>query len=268
MALLVHGREDAASAQLNLLAEWQRADGSVPVMHGQEGPSWTTSLVVTAWSLHFGRLSPRVAAAEKNKRDDSRSESSTLKNIQAGVNWLLGLEGVVVPKHPGGHDPAIPGWPWVEATHSWVEPTAWALIALKASGYGEHPRARQAAALLVDRLLPGGGCNYGNTVVLGRELRPHVQPTGLALLALRHEPDASGKIARSVAYLQRELRPRITPASLAYALLGLAARRAFPNQVDALLERCVEDSAQRDATLELALLTLAAAGNDCPLIID
>jgi hypothetical protein len=140
------------------------------------------------------------------------------------------------------------------------------LIALTASGHADHPRAQQAAALLIDRLLPGGGCNYGNTVVLGRELRPHVLPTGLALFALRGQSDHSGKIARSLAYLQRELKPTVTPASLAYALLGLAAHGVAPQSAESLLARCADAALRRGATMELALLTLAAIGIESPLV--
>ena len=43
-----------------------------------------------------------------------------------------------------------------------------------------EPRIREAVRLLWDRQLPHGGWNYGNTVVLKQELRPHLLPTGLA----------------------------------------------------------------------------------------
>ena len=93
-------------------------------------------------------------------------------------------------------------WPWVLGTHSWIEPTAFNVLALKAAGRGEHPRTREAVRLLVDRLLPTGGCNYGNTTVLGQQLRPHLAPTGLVLLSLAGEQINDSRIAKSLAYLQ------------------------------------------------------------------
>ena len=96
------------------------------------------------------------------------------------------------------------GWPWVAGTYSWVEPTAIGLLALKHTAYARHRRAREAALLLVNRLLESGGCNYGNTVVFGQTLRPHVQPSGLALLALADEDDPAGRIGRTLDYLRSE----------------------------------------------------------------
>ena len=85
----------------------------------------------------------------------------------------------------------------LEENRAWLEPTAMALLALKHTGHDAHVRAREAVDLLHDRLLPNGGSNYGNTFVFGQELRPHVQPTGLALLALtgeRHPDDRAANM--------------------------------------------------------------------------
>jgi len=54
-----------------------------------------------------------------------------------------------------------------------------------------HPRADEAVQLMLDRILPGGGCNYGNTIVLDQLLRPHIQPTGIVLLALAGDANRS-----------------------------------------------------------------------------
>ena len=132
------------------------------------------------------------------------------------------------PQEYTGHDTSLTGWPWVAGTHSWVEPTAWGLLALRAVGQGQHARAREAAHLLQNRLLDAGGCNYGNTVVLGQQLLPHVQPSGLTLMALAGEGVAAGRIEPSLDYLEQELGPTTTPASLAYGLMGLAAFDRWP----------------------------------------
>ena len=95
-----------------------------------------------------------------------------------------------------GHDTTLQGWPWVVGTHSWVEPTAINVLALRSAGQAGHPRCREAVKLLLDRQLPEGGWNYGNTTVLGHVLRPQVQPTGLALAALAGETDVRSKVQR------------------------------------------------------------------------
>src|SRR5262249_56719053 len=51
------------------------------------------------------------------------------------------------------------GWPWAEGNFSWVEPTAWAVLALRRAGQGDHPRVKEGQDLLLDRVLDNGGGN-------------------------------------------------------------------------------------------------------------
>ncbi len=159
------------------------------------------------------------------------------------------------------------GWPWVEGTHSWIEPTAFSLLALKAVGQGAHPRAREAVRLLIDRILPEGGCNYGNTSVLGQMLRPHLEPTGVTLLALAGEEDPDGRISRSLDYALGAVGPETTAASLGYGLIGLAAHGRVPKQLDDWLAQAAERTRRRETPWpRLSLLALAALGDSCPLV--
>ena len=122
-------------------------------------------------------------------------------------------------------------------------------------------------AMLIDRLLAGGGCNYGNTVVLGQELRPHVQPTGLAMLALAGQTEVDRRIGRSLDFLAANLSAETTSASLAYGLMGLAAHDRFPPDARNWLRAAYRRTIARDgAAYKLALLSLAALGDKCPLI--
>lgn len=211
LALLRHGRWKAAVRACQWLADRQTAAGSVGVMEGHDEPAWTTGWAVLAW-----RASRRLPAEFEPERFETRVESA--------MRWLLEAKGEVLePSAEMGHDVTLPGWPWVLGTHSWIEPTAISLLALRAAGESQHERAQLAEKLLLDRLLPSGGCNYGNTVVLGQTLRPHVAPTGLAMLALSGVSDPQGRIAASLDYLQNALDGATAPTSLALGLLGLAA---------------------------------------------
>ena len=102
----------------------------------------------------------------------------------------------------------LQGWSWIAGTFSWVEPTAWALLALKkraAAGQRvDSARLSEAEALLVDRCCAQGGWNYGNANMLGKELRPYVPTTAIALLALQKtEQPAAAVVEKSLAYLER-----------------------------------------------------------------
>lgn len=253
MALLAHRRVDAAEPLLHWLAERQGADGSVGITAGDAQPGWPTSLAILAWQ----------AAAAAGDRSDLYMQQSA-----SAVRWLLRVSGVPVARSPDmGHDSTLIGWSWALGTHSWVEPTAMAVLALKATGHAGHPRTREAVALLVNRLLPTGGCNYGNTTVLGQLLRPHLQPTGLALLALTGEEDPAERILASEEFLERHLTEQTPAASLAYGILGLAACNRVPAAADQWLASAYQRLTSRDADpWRLALLVLAEAGADAPVI--
>ena len=132
-------------------------------------------------------------------------------------------------------------------THSWVEPTAINVLALRSAGQAGHPRCREAVKLLLDRQLPQGGWNYGNTTVLGHVLLPQVQPTGLALAALAGETDARSKVQPSLDYLHRVLSRRTTTASLCYALLGLIGHGLQPQPADQWLSSAWQPDARAAA---------------------
>ena len=115
--------------------------------------------------------------------------------------------------------------------------------------------------MIVDRLLPAGGCNYGNSIVLDQVLLPHIQPTGLAVMALAGEDVDDPRIELSLHYLERELCRETTTASLCYGLLGLAAhRRTLPADNNSWLRKAYHRASRHEAgAYKLALLALAAA---------
>ncbi len=253
LALLAHGRDPEALPMVDWLADLQSADGSVGIDAAQPNPSWPIGWAVLAWHA---------------AQNSSLASQKYARAIERAVGWILRVEGLRIEYlDRRGHDTTIIGWPWVEGTHSWVEPTAINLLALVHVGRSEHPRAREAARLLKDRLLPSGGCNYGNTIVFGQELRPHLQPTGLCLVALAGQTDRSGRVARSIEYLRRDLPETTATASLCYGLLGLAAHGSVPDEADRWLAAAAERTLAGDASsYRLALVALAALGTSCPMI--
>ena len=113
---------------------------------------------------------------------------------------LVTARGVKLPQSSTNvQDNALQGWPWIDGTFSWVEPTAMAVIALKhhRSLSGAQARIAEGQRLLLDRTCRVGGWNYGNANVLGRQLDPHIPPTALALMALRDRGDSdAAKLSR------------------------------------------------------------------------
>lgn len=258
MALAGHGRIEAAQAALAWLADLQSDRGSLGVDEQHATPCWPTGWAVLAWR----------AADVLPPRRDAPAGSPWSDPAARAVAWLLATKGTAERNSEiMGHDTTLQAWPWVEGTHSWVEPSAIALLALKASGHAGHPRSREAVRLLLDRMLPSGGWNQGNKIVMGRVLRPQVQPTGLALAALAGEAEAAGPARRSVGYLNRALAAPVSPASLSYALVGMAAHGHFPADARQRLAAAGADALAHGAPpYPLALAALAALGADCPFL--
>lgn len=117
-------------------------------------------------------------------------------------------------------DDRLIGWPWAEGNFSWVEPTAWACLALRRIGQEHHPRVEEGLKLLRDRILEDGGVNYGNRRIFGISLEPIPTPTALMLLALQGREGEPG-LAASVEYLRRTAENSEDLEHLCWARLAL-----------------------------------------------
>ena len=252
LALLTAGHGHPAMPALDWLVGLQSPDGSLGIDAHRRQPCWPTGWATLAWN----------AAARKTA--DAKAEWSAA--VKRAVTWTLSTSGRPLANGSGdqeqrlvGHDTTLQGWPWVVGTHSWVEPTAISVLALRSAGQADHARCREAVKLLLNRQLPDGGWNYGNTTVLGHMLRPQVQPTGLALAALAGEADIRSKVQVSLDYLQRALSKRTTTASLCYALLGLVGHHVWPQQADKWLSSAWAPASDgRGSPYDAALLVLAS----------
>ena len=234
------GEQGRATRAADWLKAAQQGDGSVPVSASLQSPAWTTSLAILAW--HRGP-------------DRSRFHQST----QRATDWLLKNQGLSssVRLNEAQHDATIVGWSWVDGTHSWVEPTAYAVLALRSIGQSGHARTTDGVRLLRDRALPTGGWNYGNSTVLANTLRPFPETTGVALAGLAGL-ERNDAIEASLSFLETEL-PRIrSPLALGWGLIGLTMWNRRPLAAKQWLEEATANNdgrppnAQHDALLLLA----------------
>jgi hypothetical protein len=183
------------------LAGSQDADGRVSISENHPDSFWPTSLSVLAW----------------------HNSEAHQKPMEKAVSFLLETSGrhwKKPPDSPSVSNTEIPGWPWNEDAFSWIEPTSLSILALSCAGYAGHPRISDGVRLLMDRQLPKGGWNYGNTIVYGQVLLPQPDNTGIALTALASRADRKD-IQISLNYLQNRVKELRTPRSLGWALLGL-----------------------------------------------
>jgi hypothetical protein len=222
------------------LARSQLQDGRILVSPSHPDAHWPTPLAVLAW----------------------RGSIPYLKNTSLAVRFLLENKGVHWKKRgdePSRHDTSLQGWPWIAGTHSWIEPTGLVVIALKKTGYLDNPRVKEAVSMILDRQLPKGGWNYGNTVVFESELMPMPDSTGLALNALAGLT-AYPSVAKSLVYLKQRVSVIRSPFSLGWSILGLSAWGARPANPEEVIGACIgrEERMGNFGTTPYCLLLLAS----------
>ncbi len=163
LAFAAAGEAPRAQAPVEWALRRRNADGSIGL--SSEFPDegqWNTPLLAMAMH-HLGRIAERDAA----------------------VHYMLQSRSLTFRRTPENDlDTQLTGWAWVPQTFGWVEPTSWALLALRLAGKDNHPRAVEGRRFLEDRCIAEGGWNYGNKVLFNNTLMPFWDTTALALLAL------------------------------------------------------------------------------------
>lgn len=243
--------ETAARRGIAWLRARQREDGSWPVSEQVPMASWMTALAALALAGHPAHRAPAVA----------------------GARWLLDVEGRPVPwfsrlffsLFPRYNvidlDLELKGWPWIEDTFGWVEPTAYALLALKTLR-GELPasptgaRIEEGERLLLDRVCGDGGWNYGNSRVYDEVLWPYPDTTALALLALQDRPGLP-QVEAGFQALDRMLADMDSVLAASLALICHRVYRRPPNGLSERIEARLEADPPWVDVRALALAGLA-----------
>lgn len=223
------------------LAELQLPDGRIPIMAGIDSAFWPTPIALLAW----------------------KCVKEFQKEVDLGIQFLLNTSGVHRPNElnsPAAHDTSIRGWPWIENTHSWIEPTSLSLLALKACGFNQHERTKEAVKMILNRQLPSGGWNYGNTIVYGKELLPLPESTGVALCALSGLIPIES-IQKSLDYLSNLMREIKTAMSLSWMIFGLGAWSKLPAEWSYSIDESLslQERYGKYDTVLLSQLVLSAA---------
>jgi len=176
--------EDRAADNRKRAIDWlvgrQNKDHSWPLSEITQVGSWTTALAITALSDN-PEHSGRAVDAARWLLEQKGSKPGILAEI---ILWAIGRSNT------NQLNKDLIGWSWVPNSFSWVEPTSYALIAVKKlrarlTGANADERIRQAEAMIDDRMCNGGGWNYGNSKVLDYALWPYPDITALALIAMQ-----------------------------------------------------------------------------------
>jgi hypothetical protein len=233
-----------ASPSIDVLARWPGADGLLrDPQSGEVNVAHNGQAALAAQALGLDELASRLHDA------------------------LVRTKGMRLP--PAEHTPqdnSLQGWPWVTGTFSWVEPTAWCLLAVK-RWTTTHPtleaaaRIEEAERLLRDRACAAGGWNYGNAQVLEHTLAPYVPTTAIALLALGAKA-GDATIGRAVAMLEARRLTEKSGLALSLARIALARHAARIEGLDEAIADAWRGGAFLHDLMATALALYALAGGD------
>ena len=206
-------RQASSGAAILFLLKSQLSDGGWPAFLGDSEGSWTTALALCT----LNSTGDFTAAREKAFR------------------WLYaerGREGhwfwrwkFKTSDRNVRFDPDKYGWPWVTGSASWVIPTAFSIIAIEQftvcnRSEESEKRIHLGVEMLLDRACVDGGWNSGNSLVYGVPLRPHVEATAIALLALQDE-QRTETVKKSLSWLRQNAASMDSVSSLAWCILTL-----------------------------------------------
>jgi hypothetical protein len=241
---------DASGSGIEQLLRLQRRDGGWPAFLGDSEGSWTSALALCA----LNQTTDFASAREK------------------GFHWLIAERGreahwfwrwkFKTADRNVRFDPEKYGWPWISGSASWVVPTAFSVIAIKQftvcnRSEASEKRIHLGVEMLLDRACVDGGWNSGNSVVYGVPLRPHVEATAIALLALQDE-QRTEVTQKSLSWLRQNAAGIDSVSSLAWCILSLFVYQEPVGGLKNRLEMIVGDGRdiRNNATLATALLAL------------
>lgn len=229
----------------------QLADGSWPATSKMSMGSWVTSLACSVLSRD-ALSADNVKAGLKWICEDFPRDSSPLRRF---VRSLRPKSATV------SQNDSYRGWGWTPQTASWVEPTSFALMALREAEPQQLPknaaeRRSLAVLLLYDRMCPGGGWNCGNPRVYGVDGDALVLATCWALLALRDAPEKAGR-ALSIEWLRKEFSNIESAGSLAVARMTLENYGIEPPQAKRSLQDWTAEDFAEQGTHVLAWVCMA-----------
>ncbi|HEY9720315.1 MAG TPA: hypothetical protein V6C69_22740 [Trichormus sp.] len=251
-------RNGEAANKANLAAQWlidkQNADGGWSTAPAAGKSDWTSGPALLALRIIAGENAAGQSAPAIKRALEYMFDSRT--EYYGSLARLL----LFISKGPIALDYAR-GWPWSRDCYHWIEPTVYALLALKLphrlnSGIDEEIVGR-AEQFIWENECHGGGWNHGNMYCLNFYLPPYVVTTGEALLALQQTPE-SGGVKAAIQFLISKEPTDFTALEHAWSILALNAHgQPTDKLVDSLARRQNHDGSFGLNLMSTALACLA-----------
>lgn len=243
------------------LTERQNPNGSWRLNDVATAGSWTTALAIIALNA-FPEHQKRVLDASRWLLVQAGSKPGILAKL---ILWVTGKSNI------NRLNDDLIGWSWVPHSFSWVEPTSYALTALKKvrsslTAENLNERIQQGEAMIYDRMCKGGGWNYGNSKVLDYALWPYPDITAVALIALQ---DRAGEQANqeSLQALRKTADEANSGLAASWAAICLSVYGQDTTDWQKRIEKRFRETGFLGETKTLALALLALNGKSNPFRI-
>lgn len=251
--------KQSAAGGTGWLAQRQNQDGSWPLNDVAKEGSWTTALAILALGDSLEQRSGMLRAARWLLEQEG-SKPGILAEL---ILWVTGKTNV------NELNKDLVGWSWVPNSFSWVEPTSYALMALKKvrtalADTNVNERIRQGEAVIYDRMCKGGGWNYGNSKVLDYALWPYPDITAVALIALQDRATEPAN-RESVQRLREMVKEVDSGLALCWGAICLKLYGQEDIDWKPRIEKRFVETGFLGETKTLALALMALSGNVAPL---
>ncbi len=236
---------------------WSNVTGSDPA----EPSDWSTGLALLALRLGRG-AADNVELQQSLDRAFSNGISFLMNNRTELYKKPFGEMAIYLMKGPEAL--AYPrGWPWTPGCFHWVEPTSYALMAIKPSREALEPALKdalgKAQGFLLDHACEHGGWNHGNNICLSVNLPPYTVTTAEALIALQDLP-SNPLVAKGLAHLEQTVSSEQSLMALSWCAMALdALEKTADPLLDKLVKRQRDDGSFSDSIFHSALATCALA---------
>lgn len=153
------------------------------------------------------------------------------------------------------------GWPWTQGAFHWVEPTSYALLALKIPGPAQAEDIENVLLrgdkFLLEHACLDGGWNHGNDLCLNVHLSPFAVTSAEALIALQdHSND--GVVQKAFLNLKKTIGYNMSAMSVAWVALAEQSHgKDSSESISALLARQHEDGSFGPNLMVTAISMLA-----------
>src|SRR6185437_2126869 len=262
-AMACRKNEKISLAALKHLIETQNQDGGWSTAPNTGASDWSTAAAV---------LTLNVLHNNNNKQIDNSLAQKVDFAVEKGCEFLIGLRtdiitdvsrvGLMILQGPNFDYPR--GWPWEPNTYHWVEPTSYAILAIKTSPFATEKRYKrivtQAQKYLLEKTCKPAGWNFGSPRTLGSEWPALPSPTSFALIALQDTDKNAQQMQDALDYLCN-MKGATIESTIADSLCVIA-RNLYGDDMSHAAKGLIERFEQRQGSGEnlcaIAAATIAA----------